>query len=404
MPIFLCVVIIFVSSFAFGQDTGWCYSSLQKSTMTEPQFDTPARKLTDTTMEERHWLAMKASTLAYALPDLENTKNGNEFINNFVDFVDRGVSAQIHGYHYFDSYSNRQSGLKFVILVPNDTSAPWIFSFAGSETAIDWLADLNMGRDQIEHMEAMVKKMIDCLYIDNAGDPIAGKNWIITGHSLGGGIAQIFAYKVQSLRTLMRFTPGRIELVTFNGFGALELALPNSAAAEIVIPQMLTSNYFVTGDVVSRIGHHVGETVEIPTESIGIPLIRAAQRHVMSTVEDLLIIDGNMNLSETRRVAPPFSDPLNSLKGAGRALGFLASNQSDTVIARLQSVNTLHQAVIELSHRPLNNPVDHQLLTYLQTLATEYKDHLETEVQTGFRDQLIADLENILTVIKTRSQ
>ena len=108
MPIFLCVVIIFVSSFAFGQDTGWCYSSLQKSTMTEPQFDTPARKLTDTTMEERHWLAMKASTLAYALPDLENTKNGNEFINNFVDFVDRGVSAQIHGYHYFDSYSNRQ--------------------------------------------------------------------------------------------------------------------------------------------------------------------------------------------------------------------------------------------------------------------------------------------------------
>ncbi len=404
MPIFICILLVFISSSVFGQDTGWCYSSLQKSTMMEPQFETPTRKLTDTSMEDRHWLAMKASSLVYQLPDLENTQNGSEFIENFVGFVESGVAAHIRGYHYFDSYSNRQSGLKFAIFAPDDSSAPWIFAFAGSETAIDWLADLNMGRNQIEHIETMVKKMTDCLYIDNAGNPIAGKNWIITGHSLGGGIAQIFAYKVQSLRTLMRFTPGRIELVTFNGFGALELALPNSAAAEIVIPQMLTSNYFVQGDIVSRIGQHVGETVEIPTESIGIPLIRVAQRHVMSTVEDLLNIDGNMNLSETRRVAPPFSDRLNSLKGAGRVLGFLASNQSDTVIARLQSVNTLHQAVIELSHRSLNNPVDHQLLTYLQILATEYKDHLEAEVQTGFRDQLITDLENILTGIKTRSQ
>lgn len=404
MPVFLCLVILFVSNSVFGQDTGWCYSSLQKSTMAEPDYATPARKLTDTSIEERHWLAMKASAFVYSLPDLENTQSGDEFINNFVEFVERGVAEQIPGYHYFDSYSNRQSGLKFAIFAPDDSSAPWIFSFAGSETAIDWLADLSMGRDQIAHMETMVKKMLDCLTIDNSGDPIAGKNWIITGHSLGGGLAQIFAYKVQSLRTLMRMTPGRIELVTFNGFGALELALPNSAAAEIVIPQMLTSNYFVTGDIVSRIGQHVGQTVEIPTDAAGIPLIRVVQRHLMGTVEELLAPGGIINLNQTQRVAPPSSDPLNNLKSAGRTLGFLSSNHSETVIARLESVNILHQAVIELSQHPLIRPIDAQLTTYLQTLASEFKDDLESEVQTDFRDQLINDLENILTKIQTRNE
>ncbi len=400
MPVFLCVTLIFISSSVWGQDTGWCYSSLQKSTIVEPQLETPVRKLTDTSIEERHWLAMKASSLVYKLPDLENTQNGNEFVETFVEFVEHRVATYIPGYHYFESYSNRQSGLKFMILAPDDPTSPWIFSFAGSETAIDWLADLSMGHDQILHMEAMVKKMIDCLYIDNAGNPIAGKNWIITGHSLGGGLAQIFAYKVQSLRTLMRFTPGRIELVTFNGFGALELALPNSAAAEIIIPQMLTSNYFVTGDIVSKIGQHVGQTVEIPANNVGLNLIKAAQRHLMSTVEDLLVQDGVLNLMQTKQVAPPFSEPLNSLKGAGRTLGFLTSNHSNTVIARLQHINILHQAVLELRHRTLNRPVDRQLINYLHQLTSEYKDNLSTEVQSKFKDDLIRDLENILLKIE----
>lgn len=377
---------------ASGEDRGYCYSSLQKRTIQEPAgfynppLDSQARDI-------RHWSALRASMDIYNLPDLENSTKGDEFISKFDAFI----ASPVPGYQFWDFEANRQTGLKYAILSPLDPINPWIFVFSGTQTSMDWAADLDLGRRQVQKVEDMVNVLVDCLTIDNEGNPLASKNWLITGHSLGGGLAEIFAFKLASRRMLGRMTPGKIELVTFNGFGALDLVTPDPASVDLVVPTMLTSNYFVAGDVVSRIGTHLGNTYELQPNFDVNPI----SAHSLSTIESIVMNGDYVDFSGAVAVAPPYSGVLNSLKSVGSVFGFVIENPDERLWKRLEQLTLLEQAANIVIRRGLSHTTDYSALRYIKNIAISFKEQIQSEPSSELRQEMIDDLEALIRAISS---
>lgn len=390
-PVFFGLFALVFSSVTSAEDRGFCYSSLQKTTIQEPAgfyhppIDSQVRDI-------RHWYALRASMDIYNLPDLENSTKGDEFISKFDAFI----ASPVPGYQYWDFEVNRQTGLKYAILSPKDINDPWIFVFSGTQTSMDWAADLDLGRLQVAKVEDMVNVLMDCLTIDNDGNPLASKNWVITGHSLGGGLAQIFAFKLASRRFLSRMTPGKIELVTFNGFGAMDLILPDDSAP-LVVPRMLTANYFVDGDLVSRIGKHIGDTYKLKP-SLGVNPISA---HSLSTIESIVVSGDYVDFNGAIAVSPPYSGPLNSLTGVGSLFGFLIENPDERVWKRMEQLTLLEQAANVVIRRGLQGTYDYSALQYIENIAISFKNQIQNEVSSELRQDMIDDLEALIQAINT---
>lgn len=323
----------------------------------------------------------------YELADLEANRTGASFVDGL-----RGFFGHVpDGYELYFFFADPDAGLKYMVLQPLNDGRPWILGVAGTQTTLDWIQDLDLGRKQIERIGRIRALFTTCQYLDPAGRPLASHAWIFAGHSLGGGIAQAIAYDVQKARVGAGLNPLSLRLVTFNGFGARSL-FPDYD--ERLARTMRIANFFVQGDEVSRIGEHIGPTYVLTpaAETAGAPprlgISEIVRRHAMTTVESLTAVrDGGLvtGLGRAPAMAPPERKVIRALLPAATWLSRLigaawSEDADDRVMSRLRE-NV--DAVVALDPA---DQVNARILNYTKQIL--FSRHLEwTDSQPGLRRQ-----------------
>lgn len=145
---------------------------------------------------------------------------------------------------------------------PNSANLPPIISFRGTHGIQGLVSDSSYGADQLKNIRVKFTQWINQLKAEN------NHELVVTGHSLGGGLAQAAV-------GLMPDEPGfRVQLVTFNGFGgrdaikAFEIenhVPPSKRNYKTFQPTRDAVGYRMDGDVVSLLGARFGETRTIPS-------------------------------------------------------------------------------------------------------------------------------------------
>lgn len=388
MPRILIYTIFSLSTAFAHAQVNLCYSTVTRSIQTGVFNDGVSP--THLTRNQRHLMALQATTLIYQLADVGLVNNGSEFLAQHEAF-ERKLPQGYRFEHYF---MNRRSSLKYMMLAPNSPTDPWIFAFAGSQGSIDWLSDISLGRGELADVQGLLYAFTNCEYTDGAGNAMGSRDWIITGHSLGGGLAESFAYSAQKRRMQAGLTPAPIELVTFNGFGGLDLVETSAKAAAPVVANLNAANYFVTGDVVSRIGVHLGPSYELVMPSAGI--LQAAKRHVIETVWSAAVPAGVPRFDQAPQVLPPPARTLNALKNHTSILSFLPGGQSDSLNYQLQHLNILEQALNIIATRHASASYDKQALRYIGDITLLFLKDEQTHAMVGLRPQVVQRLNNIM--------
>jgi hypothetical protein len=274
---------------------------------------------------------------------------------------------------------------------------------AGTQTALDWVADLDLGRGQLTRIQAEAKLLTTCDFTDDAGRPLADHEWIVVGHSLGGGLAQAFAYEVQRTRMEGGLEPLLMQVVTFNAFGARPLIEKFRPFDERVERLMGVTNFYISGDIVSRIGKHIGGTFELTPPGGGrVDTQEALRRHAMDVVLQTVQVTG---LSLDYPNPPPELKPLRSLFGVGSFLhvigrAALSANREEKIVSLLQDTVS---AAEQLQFR---DSVNKQVLLYIVRLIdSQYQewDRPSAGIMVKSRLGELKRLQNRTTVLLIRA-
>lgn len=384
----LTTVILIIFSYSINAENKLC-------------FDPESRKIQtgsigyqdNLSINDVHALALQSSSLVYKLADLTTVKTGAELIERHHAF---NALTPTH-YSVANGYlASRNTGLKMVILEPKQPGWPYIMAITGTETALDWLIDLNLGRAQLEELMELQYIFTYCSYTSSDGLPYSSKNWLITGHSLGGGLAQAFAYSVQKQRLKMGLDPAAIELVTFNGFGAAEVVEKSFEETKFIAETMSIFNYYLTGDVVSKIGRHIGDTFEVNADNVPSGI---GNRHALQSFWQALSQTGQVRFDLAEGKMPPYSKALNGLKGVGSYLQYLAENRSERVHLRLHELNVLEEATNIILKRNFSRAYDKDLKAYLIRMTNSFRRALQSEPESSLRIDMLRRIEKVNEVL-----
>jgi pimeloyl-ACP methyl ester carboxylesterase len=349
--------------------------------------------------ELRHALALQASGLVYDLSDVTIAKSGRDLIAKHAEFRSK-IPAGYRPFHYM---ADRTSGLKYLVLEPENPAAPWIFSFAGTENVFDWLGNLGLGRAQFADIEGWTHFFTNRNYLDVGGTPLGDRDWILTGHSLGGGLAQALAYRIQKRRAALGLVPVQMEVVTFNAFGAADLAEGVGVAPlSSIVDSLRASHYFVTGDPVSKIGRHIGPTRELKmTAPARWNVLEMARRHSMKVVRERAMPSG-LALFGANLASPSRGDgALAGLRRFGRFVPSLPRMAADVLHVRSRHVEVIEEAMEELAKRSCSNFFDSDALVYLSNHAFRFMIELE-KIQSGpLRDVFLKRLQAVVGRVTT---
>ncbi len=218
-----------------------------------------------------------------------------ESLDSFVEQSPSNLTLEAFGADDF------HHGLKWAYYRPSmrdRPDAPSVVSIAGTRNPLDWLTNFGLGaikRDS-EMYRNLVHRVVD--------DMMSGRRVVITGHSLGGGMAQYLAWDVaKELRRMEREAPHmffdggtgtqknhpdrvwrRLELNTFNAFGVkhvIEKEDPELAQRMGWKMEQATHHYRNHYDLVSLLGKPTGTTVQLPDTGGYWGLVDA---HVMQNV------------------------------------------------------------------------------------------------------------------------
>ncbi|RZA00500.1 MAG: hypothetical protein EOP11_18255, partial [Proteobacteria bacterium] len=227
---------------------------------------------------------MLAASHVYDAPELEGAKSAADLIRQHKKFLG-SIPAD---YEITFLLTDPATGFKAAIYRPTSAARaenPTLVAIGGTQTGKDILADLNWGVAQAK--SPAYEKLLARVQAELANEsrPVA-----ITGHSLGGGLAQIFGYDLARVlkensrpRDLKRF-----RVVSWNGFGAKEALekLGRYHAGEA--RDLPITSYFHPDDLVSKLGTHLGETISIRARA-GAPrgLNKLKESHVIKAVQDL---------------------------------------------------------------------------------------------------------------------
>ncbi len=213
----------------------------------------------------RAQLALQLADLIYLLPDFDSKDTALKAREYFTAFKEK-VPPELM---LVMSESDPKTGLRVAAFKPKvigpksaspGSRADLIIAIAGTEGARDSIADFSFGRSQCKHLLTLIDDLLVSQKMPR------NPEILITGHSLGGGLAQAVAWYLEENLPARKIKPS-LWLFTFNAFGAQEL-IRKQAKSFTPEKSNLTyaANYFVRGDPVSKLGTHLGPTFELAPE------------------------------------------------------------------------------------------------------------------------------------------
>lgn len=272
----------------------------------------------------------------YSLPEADNSSflfrakpiNGVELAEKRIDWE----KTVPFGFEAIETVTDPKTGLKVAVYEQEgrDEHSSKIYAFGGSETAKDFLADLSMGRLQVDspHFQRLVEEA--------ARDIEKGRNLLVTGHSLGGGLAQAFSFYVskrakevrelnrkQSVREKKTFLSqdyGEMSVVSWMGIGGANIVRmdPNYTGKEVFEQKGLNKNpfpeneekvpvhienYRLPGEPVSMVGDFLGELYDISNSQAILPSL--GKHFLTSSVSEGFVKNGLENARLSERVQIP---------------------------------------------------------------------------------------------------
>jgi hypothetical protein len=237
--------------------------------------------------------AYRFAVLIYDLPGFESKAQGQKARDSYETYRKKVAKDYSEEFSLADPFT----GLKVALFKPVGEAAklhPWVLAFAGSESVSDWISDVGSGGGQFEVFKKLLNEQISKY---RPGETGTTPELLITGHSLGGGLAQAAAYQIDKdmLGKL------KIHLVTWNALGTIDLI--KKLDPSVSEPQLSAKNrsmgfvahYFVCDDIVSQLGRHwqgtlrkvddkrcLSPEVRLPRTSDGLGLLSSTLKKILA--------------------------------------------------------------------------------------------------------------------------
>jgi hypothetical protein len=256
-------------------------------------------------------------------------------------------TVQLRGqtFQLMERYADDASGFS-AIRLRDAADGTEVFAVDGLEVGsrADEVAAAGLGRIQVESaaFRAMVTDAADAAFLE-------GRAVEFTGPSLGGAVAQVAAYETAEalVGSGRAFPQGVVQLVTVDALGGRDAAeaINGGSLTPQVLALMEALNLRTEGDLVSRIGSHMGATLTLPAlDAAGNRVVLdAADAHV--NVVSLLQVLGSDALFAQGVLGAPaeISGFAQVANGAGDALGeawLRSGNRDDGAPGQLQIPGT----------------------------------------------------------------
>lgn len=330
-------------------------------------------------------LAYDSSQLSYMLPQVRAVAELEDYFTQYEKFV----SNLPKDYIVFGADAGLKSGLKYCILKPMISGRPWVFAIAGTETTIDRLADTQLGRQQLDDL---AKNII--LFTQPATDQrrfLAEVDVLITGHSLGGALAQAVAHEIQKKR-LQYGLASKVKVVTFNSLGAQTLIRKSTGAYdETLLDHMEIAHYYLRGDLISRIDTQMGPTYEFePLPPEGGPAKEALDKarelrrfHALDSFLQIIHERKGARLREAKVVPIPPADTLNNIVNYAGVLGYATHVVHS--FRQLHIVKKLTRELARVVPDNFENTVKAEAIRYLYNVASRELKVLEASTDEDRR-------------------
>jgi hypothetical protein len=216
---------------------------------------------------KEHFVAFEFADLIRHLPELEFYVGATPRTTKPYDDMQEFLTKTPPGYHLIQDYTGPVVGLKYGLYEraesANESSPGLVLAFAPTQHLDDWLSNMNYAIDQISHPE--ITRLIDSII----ANPKRPEKILITGHSLGGGLSQGFAYLLKKALISRALETGynpKVEVVTFNAFGSQsQIEWIEGGLNPGIANSFEATHYFIKGDPVTPLGRHIGA----PSSAIG---------------------------------------------------------------------------------------------------------------------------------------
>ena len=184
----------------------------------------------------------------------ENDCFYNKKLSRSAALISRDVynneQKEINGYKPVEKLEDAQTGLRVVTYKKNNDI---IVAYCGTNDVKDFVSDAQMAMNEVPEQFEKANQ-----YYLNTVEKNPNASVMVTGHSLGGSLAQLVASKNRTTSA-----------ITFNAFGIKSIMNnKNKESQEVFQDNKNSFNYIIMGDPVSNSTQHVGVTTRLKKTAI----------------------------------------------------------------------------------------------------------------------------------------